>query len=337
LNEETAVGTPARKPARRVVLSSATRVAVEEIRGGETTIKVVLPLVPALDLASWIQHHQERIAEWLARCGGVLWRGFDLDLDTAFQPCAAALIGTFQPYHEGATPRTRLSHGIYTSTEFPSDQVIAQHNELSYTTHWPQRISFACREPALSGGETPLTDVRRVLANLAPALVARFVELGWMLVRNYGNGLGPSWQKAFNATSLAEVQEYCAKADIELEIFDAQRIRTRQRRPAIRQHPLTGEAVWFNHVAFWHPGSLELSVRAGLLAQFRAAELPYYTCWGDGTVIDDAVIAQINRAYERATLTTPWQRNDVLLLDNMLIAHGRRPFTGPRSVIVAMG
>jgi len=31
------------------------------------------------------------------------------------------------------------------------------------------------------------------------------------------------------------------------------------------------------------------------------------------------------------------QRGDVLVLDHMLTAHGRRPFTGARRVLVAMG
>ncbi len=32
----------------------------------------------------------------------------------------------------------------------------------------------------------------------------------------------------------------------------------------------------------------------------------------------------------------PWQEGDILLIDNMLAAHARSPFTGPRKVLVAM-
>jgi alpha-ketoglutarate-dependent taurine dioxygenase len=32
----------------------------------------------------------------------------------------------------------------------------------------------------------------------------------------------------------------------------------------------------------------------------------------------------------------PWQSGDVILLDNMLMAHGRTPFAGSRKVVAGM-
>jgi alpha-ketoglutarate-dependent taurine dioxygenase len=32
----------------------------------------------------------------------------------------------------------------------------------------------------------------------------------------------------------------------------------------------------------------------------------------------------------------PWQQDDVLLLDNMSMAHAREPYAGERNVVVAM-
>ena len=308
-----------------------------ELCGGQTRLRVVSPAGASPDLAGWIQGHKDKLEQWLVQDGGVLFRGFDVDLDTAFNQVAAALISERQPYIEGATPRTLIRDGVYTSTEFPQDQRIAPHNELSYVLNWPMRIAFACRQPAQTGGETPLTDVRAVLANIDPQIVAQFERLGWMLVRNYGTGLGPDWRKAFNTDSLDGVRDYCARGRIDLEILGPDRLRTRQRRPAVHQHPRSGERVWFNHVAFWHPASLQPAVRAGLALQFAPLDLPYYTCWGDGSEVSDAVIEHLNAAYEKASLVAPWRRNDVIVLDNMLIAHGRMPFTGPRSIIVAMG
>lgn len=323
--------------AQRKPIGATDLVARGLVGDGQTRLRLITPAVQALDLLSWIEGNRAELARALAEQGGILLRGFEGQFDPLFAGVVARVIDQLQPYLEGATPRTRVGEGVYTSTEFPQDQTIAQHNELSYVNNWPMKICFACRTAAEEGGATPLTDVRAVLANLDPALVREFEQRGWMLIRNYGAGLGPGWRKVFNTDAIDDVRRYCEQAGIALEIFSDEKIRTRQVRQAVRRHPRTGQAVWFNHVAFWHPHSLAPSVRLGLQAQFAHDELPYATCWGDGQPIDDQVIDHINEAYRKATMRAPWQAGDIVLLDNMLIAHGRDPFKGPRSVVVAMG
>lgn len=327
----------ARLGALRKPIGATELVARGEVAGGQTRLRLITPAVKAADLCAWIGANRAEVEQALRDQGGILFRGFDGGVEQLFPAFVKSVIAEVQPYLEGATPRTRIGEGVYTSTEFPDDQCIAQHNELSYVNRWPMKICFACRVPASAGGATPLTDVRAVLANLDGALVREFERRGWMLIRNYGAGLGPGWRKVFNTDDIGAVRHYCDAAGITLEVFGDERIRTRQVRQAVRRHPHTGEPVWFNHIAFWHPHSLNPALRKGLEAQFALDELPYATCWGDGEPIADAIIDEINQAYQRATMREPWREGDIVLLDNMLIAHGRDPFTGPRSVVVSMG
>jgi alpha-ketoglutarate-dependent taurine dioxygenase len=44
----------------------------------------------------------------------------------------------------------------------------------------------------------------------------------------------------------------------------------------------------------------------------------------------------LRRLYSEETVSFPWRRGDVMLLENMLTAHGRTPFSGPRKVLAAM-
>jgi hypothetical protein len=44
----------------------------------------------------------------------------------------------------------------------------------------------------------------------------------------------------------------------------------------------------------------------------------------------------LRAAYRRETVSFPWQKGDLLMLDNMLVAHARDPFSGPRRVLVGM-
>jgi alpha-ketoglutarate-dependent taurine dioxygenase len=64
--------------------------------------------------------------------------------------------------------------------------------------------------------------------------------------------------------------------------------------------------------------------------------LPYNTYYGDGTPIEPEVVEQIQAAYRAEMVVFPWEPGDVLLLDNLTVAHGRRPYTGERQVVVAM-
>ena len=45
--------------------------------------------------------------------------------------------------------------------------------------------------------------------------------------------------------------------------------------------------------------------------------------------------AERGKPHEQA-VAFPWERGDILMLDNMLVAHGRKPFTGPRKILVGM-
>jgi alpha-ketoglutarate-dependent taurine dioxygenase len=297
----------------------------------------VEPAVDGLDAALWLAGNRQLVERELPSRGGILWRGFAVRTRQDFERFIAALPLATMTYVEGATPRTQLSDKVYTSTEFPSTETIALHNELTYVRSWPTRIVFCCLTAAEQGGETPIADVRQVLRRLRPETAARFRDRGWMLVRNFGDGLSLTWQKAFHTGSRAEVERYCEQARISWEWKQGDRLRTWQVRPAIVQHPATGDEAWFNHVAFWHVSSLRAEVRDMLLGELGEAGLPYNTLYGDGTPIEPEVVEEIRAAYREETIVFLWQPGDVLVLDNLVAAHGRRPFTGARQVVVAMG
>jgi alpha-ketoglutarate-dependent taurine dioxygenase len=141
---------------------------------------------------------------------------------------------------------------------------------------------------------------------------------------------------AFQTTERAEVDAYAAQNAIRTEWFSDGRLRTRQIRPAVRKHPWTGEPVWFNHAAFFHLSSLPREFQEVLLSSYGEEGLPYNTFFGDGSRISADTVAHIRDAYAAERSKFPWAQDDVLLLDNMSIAHAREPYTGERQVIVAM-
>ena len=45
----------------------------------------------------------------------------------------------------------------------------------------------------------------------------------------------------------------------------------------------------------------------------------------------------INDVYTAHAVREPWQDGDLMLVDNIRMAHSRDPYTGTREIVVAMG
>jgi hypothetical protein len=94
--------------------------------------------------------------------------------------------------------------------------------------------------------------------------------------------------------------------------------------------------VWFNHATFFHVTTLESEVRDVLVRTLGPEDLPTNTCYGDGSLIEPDVLDELREAYRQETVTFHWQEGDILLLDNMLVAHGRACYSGRRKILVGM-
>jgi alpha-ketoglutarate-dependent taurine dioxygenase len=198
------------------------------------------------------------------------------------------------------------------------------------------RIFFFASQTPESGGQTPIADSRRVYQGITPDVRRRFTEKKVMYVRNYGTGIDLSWQEAFQTHDRAEVEEHCRRAPLDWEWLDGDRLRTRQVRPAVAQHPITGEMVWFNQAHLFHVSNLGSEMQESLYKVFDEQDLPRNAYYGDGSPFSSEDLEEVRRAYKEATVVFSWQPGDILMLDNMLVAHGRRPYSGQRRILVAL-
>ncbi|MBD2523669.1 MULTISPECIES: TauD/TfdA family dioxygenase [unclassified Nostoc] len=319
-----------------VNVSPAELIKAVPLVAGNSLPLLIQPTVDAVNLVAWAASNRELITNHLFKHGGILFRNFQVKNYLEFEQFIKSVTGELLEYRDRSSPRSPIQGNIYTSTDYPANSSIFLHSELSYAKTWPLKIFFFCIQPAQQGGETPIADTRKLLQRIDGKICDRFSQKGVMYVRNFGDGFGLPWQTVFQTTNPSEVEAFCRSNGIEFEWKEGNRLRTRQVRQAVATHPHTNELVWFNHAAFFHISTLEPSIREPLLAEFPESDLPHNTYYGDGSAIEPAVLDEIRSAYQQEMVIFPWQAGDILMLDNMLTAHGRMPFVGARKIAVGM-
>jgi alpha-ketoglutarate-dependent taurine dioxygenase len=322
---------------KSVKISPAELIKTSYFPDGQHIPLIVQPAVANVNLIEWASKNQETIQAMLLKHKALLLRDFNINSPTQLDQFIK-VTSKSEPisYNDRSSPRHEVSDKIYTSTDYPAEQSIFLHSESTYCWTWPQKIYFCCLTVAQQGGETPIADCQNIFQRICLPTREQFLEKKVLYVRNYNDGFGLSWQNVFQTTDKAVVEEYCRNNAIEYEWKNGDRLRTRQVRPAVIQHPITGATVWFNHAAFFHITTLEPTIRQALLAEFSEADLPHNTYYGDGSPIPSEVLEEIRAAYAQETVLFPWQSGDILFLDNVLVAHGRKPYQGNRKVIVGM-
>jgi hypothetical protein len=237
---------------------------------------------------------------------------------------------------ERFAPRERLAEGVYGATKWPPNQQMCMHHELSYLLEFPGLMLFACLRAPSERGATGVADAGAVLDALPRDLVERFEREGWLLVRNYNEDIGASVAEAFGTDDRASVEAYCRANAIDFDWRPDGSLRTCQRRSAIVTHPRSGVRCWFNQIAFLNERTIDPEIREYLVEMFGEDGLPFTTRFGNGEPIGEEVVELLNETYDAHTLREPWQDGDLLVVDNVRMAHSREPFDGPREVLVAL-
>ena len=289
-----------------------------------------------IDIIKWLKAKVDYVEDKILKHGAILFRGFKIDSVDKLEQFSKALRTELVEYLERRSPRTDLAEKVYSSTVHPADQYIHFHNTNSFAHQWPMKLWFCCIQPAEVDGRTPIADCRRVYQIMNPTLRDKFVEKGVMYRQNFYDGMGLSWQTTYQTTEKSGVADYCRKAGIDFEWIDGERLRTRQVRHAVVKHPKTGELSWFNQAHHFHVLSLEKEVSHLLLDTYKEEDLPRNAYFGDGQPITPMELDEITECYEREKISFPWEQGDVLMLENMLMAHSRTPFKGERLIALTL-
>lgn len=283
--------------------------------------------------------HKEFLRNQLLERGALLLRGCPALAAADFARFVREFSGrSLIDYVGGASPRVKLGEGVYTSTEYPGNFMLSLHNELSYTYRWPEHLFFHCVTASGEGGETSLGDSRAILRRMDQEVVRAFKRTGISYVRNLhgGAGTGYSWQEAFETDDKRLIEEHCRAGGVDFKWNDDGGLTLSEVRPATALHPVTGEEVWFNQADGFHPSALDRETYELLISTMKEEEFRLNSYYGDGTPLDLSALNHAREVMRSERVLVPWRAGDILILDNLLTAHGRMPYMGSRRILLAM-
>lgn len=314
--------------------------------------------------ADWIADHRDEILAKQLEAGAILIRGADAGTPERFERIVRLLEPDLKNDYLGTSPRDALTDHVFEASGLPGFYPIPQHCEMTFVANPPSKLFFGCTVAPREHGETPLVDFRTVWRELRPDVRDRFEQGGIRIVRNYAapGAAGGLWQlkpwnEMFGTTDRDVVTARSEAEGFQVSWHGDGALRLVSEHDASRKHPVTGEPVWFNHVQVFHlsagPGEykrifqLRPSARALAVWQMAAWSVrfkqltadpdshPMHCTYRDGSEIPDADMEHLRDVIWANMVRVPWHKGDIVAIDNFSVSHGRMPYQGPRTIVVA--
>mmetsp|Transcript_43735 Transcript_43735/g.115520 ORF Transcript_43735/g.115520 Transcript_43735/m.115520 type:complete len:435 (-) Transcript_43735:223-1527(-) len=318
-------------------------------------------------LAEWLREHKMWFKNTFFEYGAVLFRGFTVTGPLGFEHMALAMTPDLATQYLGTSPRSSIENTTYvhTAADFNPHRTVPPHIEMSFRDEPPElQIFYAYKMDQLKGGETPLVDFSGVWNTLKQDehFRAKVETSNLTYIRNMDdcarvNLIDPlvqkCWQQMFKTDNRTAVKDTCAEENFECSWNAEDRMRIANKQPFVRRHPHTGESVWFNHINVLHRNSMQLDygrtatlwggieglwpLCLGLYYQalytildafWPEEELGSTILFENGSTFSREEVLAIKRAIWRNTVQEPYEVNDVVILDNLRVGHGREIYMG---------
>ena len=205
---------------------------------------------------------------------------------------------------------------------------------MAQTPLYPRYILFFCEVAAESGGATPLcrSDVLfERLAKRCPEFAAKCEQTGLKYtnvmpgVDDPNSGMGRSWQSTLGVKTKREAEARLGELGYSFEWLEEDCLKaTTPQLPAVME-VAPGQKTFFNQLIAAYCGWKD--ERNDPSDAIRH---------GDGTKLDADAVRVAIELCEELTYDHQWQPGDIVLLDNTVAMHARRPFVGKRKVVASL-
>lgn len=285
---------------------------------------------------AWVASKKDELIRQATTHGAVLFRGFPVTSAADFDRFLSALGIPNFPYHKSLSNAVRMNRTerVFTANEAPSDVDILFHHEMAQTPIYPGLIMFFCEQPAQEGGATQLCRsdwLYERLAKECPEFIQKCEQEGLRYtnvmpdIDDAKSGMGRSWRSTLGVESKAAAEQRLADLKYSHDWVDGDCLKaTTPTLPAVMEVS-AGRRTFFNQLIAAYGGWKD--------SRNDPSEAIRH---GDGSVLDAQAVRRAIDLSEELSFENQWQAGDVVLIDNTVVMHGRRPFSGTRRVLASL-
>ena len=287
---------------------------------------------------NWVNENKGFIESQLEEYGAVLFSGLPIESAEDFDLFVSSFNYNTFTYEGSLSNAVRINrtNKVFTANEAPKEIEIFLHHEMAQTPIYPKNIFFFCKSASLNGGQTPLCrsdDLYAAILKEDAGLLTKFQENGviYNSVMSNGDelvsGQGRSWQKTLGVISKDEAEIRLNDLGYSWNWIEGDNLSVTTKTFEAIKELKDGSKSFFNQV---------LAASLGWKKNSEDDLLPVK--FGNGDEIPEASIQMISELAKSLTLLRHWKDNDILLIDNYRVMHGRKPFSGEkaREVLVSL-
>ncbi|XP_034696887.1 clavaminate synthase-like protein At3g21360 [Vitis riparia] len=271
----------------------------------------------------------------LHKAGAILLRGFPVNTASDFNDVVEAFDFEELPYIGGAAPRNKVVGRIFTANEAPPDQRIEFHHEMAQVSVVPSKLFFFCEVEPGSGGETPIALSHVIYERMKekyPEFVQKLEDHGLIYIRRLADQddlssvLGRGWKSTFLTDDKTTAEKRAAQVGTKLEWTESGVNSIMGPIAGIRYDEGRQRKVWFNSIVLFHSNWKDKGMN----------DSEKTVSFGNGEALPDDIVEDCLKILHEECVAFPWQKGDVLLIDNWAALHSRRPYTPPRNILASL-
>ena len=321
-------------------------------------------------LREFLSSNSSKIVMDIATHGAVLLRGFDLRSSQDFESATLA-ISNFQGINEClmSEPGREVVKGtrfvLHTNNLYRTGGSLylgGFHSENYYSPDVPSYISFFCEQASRVGGETGLVNTAKLFSDLPEAVKTELKQRAYWAT---------AWPVAKMASryglTAQQIEQFCLDSGLPVVTQQGQKYASMYKRCVI-EHPITKEhALAFNYSVDLMKSGLDRAIQRYFLSDYTSKEWRLHrlswrfpligvldkldvlfrdpgTVWRTlfrkpfdarvGEIFSKEATSLLAASIRHRYSSFKWRAGDMLIVDNLKMAHSGMPGSGARTLRV---